>query len=147
MTRQHPLAAPTAEAGTHRGPGHAVIWLDHHEARMITFGADDASEVVIHPADPPHHLHAHSGSPAGTHIRDEPEFYARIAKACEPGLKILLAGPSTAKHEFVAHLKKHAPRVLASIAVIQTMARVTDPQLLAAGRLVFALKDRLEPRT
>jgi hypothetical protein len=51
---------------------HAVVWLDHHEARIVYFNADDTDEKVVHPAHPPRHLHHTAGSPAGTHDRGDP---------------------------------------------------------------------------
>ena len=41
---------------------HAVVWIDHHEARIFHFNASEADGLVIHPDRPVRHLHhkAHS---------------------------------------------------------------------------------------
>ncbi len=126
---------------------HCVLWLDHHEARMIHFSRKDSEEAVITPLDPPEHLHIKSGSASGTHIREEADFYRDVAKSCDEAQAILLVGPSTAKGEFMSYLKKHSPLTVHRIAGIETLAKVTDPQLLAEGRRYFAEADRMTPHT
>ena len=90
-------------------------------------------------------LHERAGSISGTHVTDLPEFYRRVAAGCGSAATLLLTGPSTAKHKFVVHLKHHAPHILARIAAIQTLPRVTDPQLVADGRVVLGLSQRRNP--
>ncbi len=122
---------------------HAVVWLDHHEARIIHFNADAAAEEVVRPINPPRHLRAKAGSASGTHVSDEPEFYREVAAAFDDAKAVLLAGPSTAKTEFVKYLHQHSPQALKSVAGIETLARVTDHQLLAEARRYFAKADRM----
>jgi len=117
---------------------HAVVWLDHHEARIIHFNADAADKEVVRPAHPPRHLHIKAGSASGTHIAADPAFFRDIAQACDAVPAVLLVGPSTAKTEFMAYLHQHAPRTVQHIQGVETLALVTDPQLLAAGRRFFA---------
>jgi hypothetical protein len=122
---------------------HAVVWIDHHEARTIHFNPNMADEEVIHPDHPPRHLHSRVGSASGTHVNDEPAFYADIAKALANAKAILVTGPSTAKTEFVKYLHRHSPQTLDRIWGIETLARVTDHQLVAEGRRYFAKADRV----
>jgi len=122
---------------------HAVVWIDHREARIIHFNADASEEEVLRPAHPPRHLHAKVGSAAGTHVTEDPDFYRDIAKACDDTKAVLLAGPSTAKTEFVKYLHRHSPQTFERISGIETLARVTDHQLLAEGRRYFAKADRM----
>ncbi len=121
---------------------HAVIWLDHHEARIIHFNAEVSDEVTMHPAHPPRHLHIKAGSPSGTHVTFEPEFYRDIARTCDAAKAVLLAGPSTAKAEFIEYLHRHSPQTFKCIAGVETLAWVTDNQLLAEGRRYFTMANR-----
>src|SRR5579864_5526898 len=73
---------------------HAVLWIDHHEARIIHFNADEAEEKLVHPAHPPRHLHVKAGSSSGTHVTDEPQFYRDVADAVADAHEILVGGPS-----------------------------------------------------
>ena len=125
---------------------HAVLWIDHHEARIIHFNAYEAEEEHLVPADPPRHLHVKAGSPSGTHISDEPQFYRDVARALESAQEILIAGPSTAKTEFSKYIEKHLPRLAQRIAGVKTMESRTDHQLVAEARRFFANVDRLRPQ-
>ncbi|HXS41876.1 MAG TPA: hypothetical protein VN766_16930 [Stellaceae bacterium] len=126
---------------------HAVVWIDHHEALVIHFNADAAEERHLHPVDPPRHLHVKAGGAAGTHITDEPSFYRDVARELADAREILVTGPSTAKAEFLKHLHKHAPAMIERIVGIETLARVTENQLLAEARHFFAKADRLRPQS
>lgn len=125
---------------------HAAVWLDHHQALIVHFNADTAETQHLHPADPPRHLHVKAGSAAGTHITDEPSFYSDVAQALADAKEILLTGPSTAKVEFLKHLHRKAPAMMERIVGVETLARVTDNQLLAEARDFFANVDRLRPQ-
>jgi hypothetical protein len=124
-------------------PYHAVIWIDHDEARIIHFDASAAAEEFVRPAQPPRRVHAKVGGAAGTDPIDEPDFYHRVAEAFDGAMGVLIAGPSKAKTEFVKYLLKHFPHMLERIHGIETLARVTDHQLIAEGRRYFAKADHL----
>jgi hypothetical protein len=125
---------------------HAVLWIDHHEARVIHFNADTADEARIRPTDPPRHLHVKAGSASGTHIADEPQFYRDVAAAIADAHEVLVTGPSTAKAEFLKHVHKHAPQMMERIAGIETLQNVSDNQLLAEARKFFEQADRMRPQ-
>ncbi len=124
---------------------HAAIWIDHHEAHVIHFNADESDADIIHSTHSPGHLHSKVGSPSGTHVRDEPDFYRELAGAIETAQAILIVGPSSAKTEFVKYLHKHAPVTFERISGIETMDRVSDKQLVAEARRYFASADRMHP--
>jgi hypothetical protein len=125
---------------------HAVIWIDHHEAHVLRFSADQADETIVHATHSPRHLHSKGGSPSGTHVTNEPEFYHDVAGEVADAHEILITGPSSAKTEFVKYLHKHAPATAERISGIETMARVTDNQLIAEARRYFAQADRMLPQ-
>jgi hypothetical protein len=126
---------------------HAVVWIDHHEARVIFFNADDADEKIVHPAHPPRHLHHTSGSPAGTHERGEATYYRGVADALGEAKAFLVTGPSTAKTEFVTWLRNHAPQMNERLCGIETLPQMTDGQLVAEARRFFKGADRMSPQT
>ena len=45
---------------------HAVVWLDHNEARVMHVSPDDVEKSVIHPVNPPRHLQRKRGSVSGS---------------------------------------------------------------------------------
>ena len=36
---------------------HAIVWIDHHEARVFHFNANDVERLVLHPDHPTRHIH------------------------------------------------------------------------------------------
>jgi hypothetical protein len=44
---------------------HAVIWIDHHEARVFHFSPTDVERLVLHPDHPTKHIH-HKASSIGS---------------------------------------------------------------------------------
>ena len=125
---------------------HAVLWIDHHEARIVHFNPEEAEAEHLRPKDPPRHLHVKAGSRAGTHVTDEPRFYDDVAKALGDAQAILVTGPSSAKTEFMKHLQKHAASLAPRIAGVETLDHPSENQLLAEARHFFARADRLRPQ-
>lgn len=125
---------------------HAIVWIDHHEARVIHFNAETADNERVRPADPPKHLHVKAGSASGTYVTDEPRFYRDVVDVLADTREVLVTGPSTAKAEFLKHAHMHAPALIERIAGIETLERVTDNQLLAEARRFFLKADRMRPQ-
>ena len=50
---------------------HAVIWIDHHEARIFHFNPNESAELVLHPDNPTRHIHHKANMPFcdGTHAK------------------------------------------------------------------------------
>ena len=124
---------------------HAVVWIDHREARVIYFNADDADEKTVHPAHPSHHLHHKSGSPSGTHDKGEPSFYHDVADALAEAKEFLVVGPSTAKTEFVTWLRGHSPAMVERLFGIEPLQQMSDGQVVAEARRFFKKADRIRP--
>ena len=125
---------------------HAVVWIDHHQARVIHFNLEAAEERTLHPPHTPHHLHAKAGSPSGTHLRGEDSYYREVAEALASAREVLIAGPSSAKRELVEYLKKHKPQLLAHVDAVETVDKTTDADLIAAARRHFKAADRMKPQ-
>jgi hypothetical protein len=126
---------------------HAVVWVDHHEARVIFFNPLEDDETVIHPEHEPRHIHSKAGSAAGTHLRGNPNYFAEIASALAPAGAVLVTGPSTAKTEFVTYLHDHTPLVSEKLAGVETLDKTSDPRLVAFARRHFKSADRMTPQS
>jgi hypothetical protein len=124
---------------------HAVVWIDHHEARVIYFNADDADEKTVHPAHPSHHLHHKAGSASGTHDKGEPSFYRDVAEALGEANEFLVVGPSTAKTEFVTWLHGHSPALAGRLFGVEPLQHMSDGQIVAEARRFFKGADRIRP--
>ncbi|HVJ44088.1 MAG TPA: hypothetical protein VM639_21475 [Dongiaceae bacterium] len=122
---------------------HAILWIDHHEARVIHFNATEADEKLIHPSHPPRHLHAKVGSASGTHQHGDKSFFHDVANELRAAHLFLVVGPSTAKNEFVTYLEGNDRELLAKLDSVKAMQQVSDNELVAAGRRHFKASDRM----
>jgi stalled ribosome rescue protein Dom34 len=122
---------------------HAVIWIDHHEARIIRFDREGSDEAVIHPDLPHHHLHVKAGTRGGTRATEDQGFYHEVATAVADARSVFVAGPANAKTEFVKHIDRHDPELAKRVAGVEPMDHVTDGDLLAAARRFLKRADRM----
>ena len=60
---------------------HAVVWIDHSQAKVFHLGLSGADEVALHPHLPTGHLHHKAGSTGGGHAAPDKAFYAEVTKA------------------------------------------------------------------
>ena len=120
---------------------HAVVWLDHDEAHVIYFSADVFDPRRARPEQWSRHLRPRVDNSSWTSATAEPEFFFEVAKACEDAKAVVLAGLSAAKTEFVKYLHRHSPETLDRISGIETMARMTDNQLITEARRLFDRTD------
>ena len=126
---------------------HAVVWIDHREARVIHFNADEAEEQTVPAKHTSRHLHSSSGSPAGTHDRGDSDYFRSVADAVSDAGAFLVTGPAGAKTEFVTWIGAHVPQAAKRLAGVETLAQVSDKQLVAEARRFFKGADRMKPRT
>ena len=126
---------------------HAVVWIDHHEARVIYLNAAAAEEKTVHPVHPTRHLHHKAGSAAGTHERGEASYFHEVMDALGDAREFLVAGPSTAKTEFVSWLRGYAPLVIERLIGVETLSPMSDGQIVAEARRFFKGADRMRPQT
>ena len=53
---------------------HAIVWIDHVEARVFHVGLTGDDEIVLHPHLPTRHLHHKAGSIGSGHAAPDKEF-------------------------------------------------------------------------
>src|SRR6478736_1987104 len=96
-------------------PTHAVIWIDHKEARVFHVHpkATEATTVLA----PQHHLHRHpkGRGEAREHPDDARRFFSEVARALDGVDALLIVGPSSAKLEFFRYLHEHDRRLEAKV--------------------------------
>jgi hypothetical protein len=122
---------------------HAVIWIDHHEARVLHFNADDADEKVLHPDHPASSLHHKAGTPGGHRELEDQRFLESVARAVVGAGAVLIVGPSSEKNELVKHIKRYHPEMTIRIEGVESLDHPTDGELLAYARSHAKSADRL----
>ncbi len=122
---------------------HAALWLDHHEAKLFHVDRESFDETKMHARA--HHVHRH-GRGAGEgheHPDDIVRFFEQVAKAAADVEQLLVIGPSTAKLQFLRHLRDRHPALEAKVVGLETVDHPSDGQLAAYAKRYF---DVSEPR-
>lgn len=122
-------------------PHHAVLWIDHHEARLFALEGDDLHPKVM-VAHPHRAAHAHRHDET-RHAQSDARFLDDVAAALDGADPILIVGPSTAKLELIRHLHRRAPTIEARVVGVETVDHPTDGQLVAFARRYFRASDRM----
>jgi len=125
---------------------HAVVWIDHHEARVFHFNADDAERAVVHPHEPTRHIHHKAHSIGSGHSPEDQHFFHAVVEAIGTAGAVLIGGPANAKHELFKHIQRHEPQLMARISGVETLDHPTDRELLAHARQYFRAADRMAPQ-
>jgi stalled ribosome rescue protein Dom34 len=121
---------------------HAVLWIDHREARVFHFDRDAVERMVIHADRPSHHLkHKASGAEG-----DDRDFFEAIVAAIGASFAILITGPGNAKTEFVRYIERHKAEMLANVVGVETIDHPSDKELVAFARQRFARDHEILPR-
>lgn len=122
---------------------HAVVWLDHAEARIFHFDRESAEKMTVHAHK--HHLHHKAGSIGSGRAPADAAFFDEIVHALADAAEILLLGPGAAKTELFRHVTRTRPALEPRILGIETVDHPTDGQVVAYARKYFHAKDRMRP--
>ena len=109
---------------------HAVLWIDHHQAKVLHLEADAARPDRFTE-------HAHDTAQHRSEVRSQHEFFAEVCDSLGGDLVVLVAGSKTALSDFRHYVDKHRPQKAKSIATYETVDHPTDNQLSAMGRKFF----------
>jgi len=124
-------------------PTHAVIWIDHHEARIFHVHPDavDASTILA----PQHHIHRHpkGRGEAREHPDDAHQFFAEVARALSDIDALLIVGPSSAKLEFFRYVHEHERRLEPKVVGVESADHPTDGEIVARAKTYFTAADRM----
>jgi len=125
---------------------HAVVWLDHAEARLFAFSPGDVDATRIH-AHPAHRqVHHKAGTIGAGKSDDDLVFFQDIARALDQAGEVLIVGPGAAKLALIRYLHRHDPALEAKIVGIETVDHPTDHQIVAYARRYFRAADRMRPQ-
>jgi stalled ribosome rescue protein Dom34 len=125
---------------------HAVVWIDHHEARILDFNADDANAdkvTVKHKAT--RKQSARTGK-ASWRESEDGAFFDEVAARLDGIGEILIAGPANAKLGFLKRLQAKHAAIADHVVGIETVDHPSDGQLLDFARAYFRKADRMLPQ-
>jgi stalled ribosome rescue protein Dom34 len=124
---------------------HAVVWLDHAEARVFQFNPEQVESKVVHTHGHTH-VHHKAGVIGAGKMQDERQYFDAVASALDGVNEVLVVGPGTAKLEFIQHVSRKGDALEKHIVEVKTLDRLTDNQIVAHGRAYFARTDRMRPQ-
>src|SRR3954471_15164786 len=98
---------------------HAVVWIDHQEARIFHVHPEMADESRV--LSPQHHVHRHPkghGEPR-EHPDDAQRFFYNVARRLDGIDSILIVGPASAKHELMTFLDEKRPQLASKVVGVE----------------------------
>ncbi len=114
---------------------HAIVWLDHREAKVIGFSFGKDELIEVHSESPERRIH-HNDIRSGK-APDDHDFFDGIVAALADMQEVLVTGPGNAKTAFMTYVRDRHPDLAGRIVGIETLDHPTDPQLLAHAKTYF----------
>ena len=118
---------------------HAIVWIDHLNAKVFYVGIAGVDEVVLHAHLATEHLHHKANSIGAGHVADDRRFLDEVASALVHSSEILVIGPGIEKTALLHHLQKHHSRVAAAVVGVENADHPSDGQIVALARRSFGL--------
>lgn len=125
---------------------HAVVWIDHHEARVFHFNPTDVDQLILHPDDPTRHIHHKANSIGGGHAAEDQAFLHAVAQSIADAGAVLITGPANEKTELIKHIHHHDPKLMNAIVAVETIDHPSDGALVAYARKYFKAADLMTPQ-
>ncbi len=123
---------------------HAVVWIDHKQARVFHFNVDEADRAVVRDHIV-RDLHARvKGS--GHRIEENKPFFEDVARAIADAGAVLIVGPAQEKDYFAKFLADKHPTIRAHVEGVEKADRPTDGELLDFARRYVKAADRMRPQ-
>ena len=118
---------------------HAVVWIDHSQARIFHLGLSGSDEITLHPQLATRHLHHKANAIGSGHAAPDKAFLAEVTKALADAGEILIIGPASGKTELASHIRAHAPDIAKRIAAVEAADHPSDNEIVAYAKRHFKL--------
>jgi hypothetical protein len=128
------------------GHYHAIIWIDHDEARVFHFGRTDVDRLALHPDNPTRHIHHKANSIGSGHAPEDQDFLHSVVELVADAGTVLITGPANAKTELVKHMHHHDSELIDIIAGVETVNHPSDGALVAHAWHYFQAADLMQPQ-
>jgi stalled ribosome rescue protein Dom34 len=122
---------------------HAVVWIDHSEAKVFFVEASSVDQLVVRSHATGRHLQHKANVTGGGHRGVDREYFKRVAEALNHSGAILITGPSHAKLELRNFLTEHYPDLAKRVSAVEALDHPSDKELVALARKFFKADDRM----
>ena len=116
---------------------HAIVWIDHTQAKVFHIGLSGADELVLHPHMPTRHLHHKANSIGSGHVGFDKEFLAQAMNAVSDAGEILIIGPAGAKTDLAKFIREKNSQIGDRIVAVQAADHPTDREIVAYAKQYF----------
>jgi DNA-binding MurR/RpiR family transcriptional regulator len=118
---------------------HAVVWIDHSQARVFHIGLTGEDELTLHPHLETKHLHHKANTIGSGHAAPDKEFLTQVTSALADAGEILIIGPAGAKTELAKYLREKHPAIGERIVAVEAADHPTDPEIFAYAKRHFKM--------
>jgi stalled ribosome rescue protein Dom34 len=118
---------------------HAIVWIDHSQAKVFHIGLSGEDEAVLHPHMPTRHLHHKANSIGSGHVGFDKVFLAQVMNAVSDAGEILIIGPAGAKTELAKFIREKHPDIGNRIVAVQAADHPSDREIAAYAKQFFRM--------
>ena len=122
---------------------HAIVWLDHREARVASFSLGTSRIFEVHSHSPERRIHRKAREIGSGKAADDHDFFDEIVDSLAGIHEVLIAGPGNAKTAFETYVNSRHVEFAKRVVGIETLDHPTDGELLAHARTAFNAIDQL----
>jgi stalled ribosome rescue protein Dom34 len=122
---------------------HALVWIDHREAKIFQFDAADVDHTTVRSTHPHQHIHHKANAGDSGHAPLDKEYLKHVAAALATAGAILITGPAGAKTELATYIKQTQPKLAERISGVEALDHPTDGALVDFARRFFKADDRM----
>jgi stalled ribosome rescue protein Dom34 len=126
---------------------HAIVWIDHREAKIFHFNATVVDRAVLHSHLTGHHLQHKANTTGSGHLSVDKEFFQRVLESLTHTGALLITGPANAKTELKNYIDQHRPELSKRISGVEALDHPGDGALVAFARKYFKGDDRMHAQT
>jgi stalled ribosome rescue protein Dom34 len=119
---------------------HAVVWIDHHQARIFHLGLSGVDGDVVHPQQPTHHIHHKANSIGSGHDHLSKDFLTEVAHGLADAGEILIIGPAGAKDELAKFVREHHHAIAGRIVGVEPADHPSDREIIALAKRHFNIQ-------
>lgn len=125
---------------------HGVVWIDHHEARILDFNADEASADKVTQKHASTRKQSARTGKASWRESEDAGFFDEVAAKLDGIGEILIVGPANAKLGFLKRLQAKHAAIADHVIGIETVDHPSNGELLNFARAYFRKADRMLPQ-
>jgi hypothetical protein len=109
---------------------HAVVFVDHHCARILQFGSQTLPERKVN-------AHLHLSGQDERNQRSQQAFFGKVCDGLDGVAEVLVVGAHTGISDFKDYAQKHRPEMATHIADYAPVDHPNENELLALARQWF----------